>query len=66
MSPPRLTPLKGLSDCLNLDTLDNCHQELSVLPERAKLSRDEALVFIDFLFLKSPLFCFFLSLLLTR
>lgn len=64
MSPPRLTLLKGLSDCLNLDTLDNCHQELSVLPERAKLSRDEVLVFIDFLFKKKK--NFFLSLLLTR
>lgn len=62
MSLPGLTRLKGLSDCMNLDTLDNCHQELSVLPERAKLSRDEVLVFIDswffflFLFLELSLF----------
>lgn len=50
---------RAIRGCLNLDTLDNCHQELSVLPERAKLSRDEVLVFIDFLFLKKPNFFFF-------
>lgn len=59
MSPPGLTQLKGLSNCLNLDTLDNCHQELSVLPERAKFSRHELLGFIDSLFFFFPTFFLF-------
>lgn len=61
MSLPGLTQLKGLSNCLNLDTLDNCHKELSMLPERAKFSRDEVLGFIDSFFFFFKLFFFFSS-----